>query len=325
MLNDQVPECYCGKKSFEAGGGSFGGNGSTQWFTCKNCHRPVLIIFRDHMGVLIQPRELLEEISGEGFDYINGPLHVTMCAYGTLVEDVHEIARKAARHLNLEMLGLPRETKIVALAPDYKRVLQAPDGTFFEDESRLRLFDEMCDRQSQTLGRFKCLNPPTPPKVPQCLVIRVQNNKGEWVEIDHLLSQALEVPPDPRRTAHDKFWSEIFSEAKDIYENISPKEVENGYLPKSTGIKPWYEFTVGRFTFTVGPRSHVLSLEMRSDSVFEPYRLRVLAERDNVTYEADDTWKSQQALAKSALIHADGREKFMEYLTCALFLAEEQS
>lgn len=338
MLDTDLPACICGAHTYQAGGGHFGGNGSSQWFTCEACGRQCIVISH-YMTVLVLPTTAPVRAKGtmafpqDGFDYINGALDITMRAYGAEVEAVRKAVDKAEWDLSCDLLGLPRGTKIeLRQAPPgvSGRYMRRPDGSEVEDPTVLQRFDAMRDRSRGHVGNSTLLCPLTPPKMPACLTIYVRDGKS-WQCVDRTESAELEVPPDPRRRAHDWRFGNIFAslraggtvgrDGRGIERSpfdIQPVEIPNQYYDDRNNSEPWYTFQYGGRKFTVGPRKRVLNITIESEQPFATRRLRVLAERDDVTYDADDVWKSKAEEAKVVTIHAWGAEKFVEYLATAL-------
>lgn len=344
MLDKDLPGCICTAHNYRPGGASFGGNGSSQWFTCQACGRPCLVISR-HMTVLIFPTEaVLETVPEEdrcppprgdgkservafpqnGLDYVNGALDITMRTYGAAVEAARAAVAQADWALCCELLGIPHNSKIERTM-EHGRHMQRPDGSKIEDPTILERFDKMRIMRNHDSANWRLIAPPTPPKVPACLTLFVYDGSKEeeecWRPVDHAESAALCVPPDPRRTFHDKRFGAIFAELRARGFQIQPAEIQNGYYDDKNKSQPWYEFLYGgsnRCKFTVGPRKKVISIEVESEGMIPTEKLRTLAKRDSVTYEADGGWLSGIEAAHKILIHAWTPEACVEYLVAAI-------
>lgn len=152
-----------------------------------------------------------------------------------------------------------------------------------------------------------------------------QNTTREWERVDHEASNALEVPPDPRRVAHDAFFEEVFAEVQEksgltFVPDVIPSQYENRVA------EPWYTFTLLRgntpVKFLVGPRHRVYSITLSAEEpILKTEAMKFLGDRDDVTYDAEGSWKSEVEMAKEITIHAWGKEKLVEYLIAALHTA----
>lgn len=227
--------------------------------------------------------------------------------------------------------------RILADTPDGKRFIDDPSAPAPLDV--IRSFADGADHESQWLARHildklqemteKKQRPsyhpgipaaPIPPRVPGdeiavWVLRRWQNGERDWVAIDAAQTQDLPVPPDPIRVRHDAYFSAVF-EAVGLSDE--PRvEIPNRYYRDTFNKEPWYEFNLGSFKLTIGPRKRVVSITVESEDVFDPTPLQALGAHDGVTYE-DDQWKSDKKQARSATIHAWTEEKCIEYLDTIL-------
>lgn len=338
MLPESLRSCVCTAHSYRSRGAHFGSRLSSQWFTCVACGRPCLVL-TCYMTVLLFPTEIIWErdedsvargaFPQEGLDYINGPLDITVRAYAAAVETARHAADRADWALHCELLGIPRDSTIEFRKTEPTgRIFQRPDGTEVEDTSVLKRFDKMSDDSRGYRAVHWTIMPPTLPKLPACLtafVLVAKPDEDRWREVDRAESAALCVPPDPRRTAHDERFKKIFDEVAASAGYFKPVEIENQYYNDRLNSEPWYEFTIGDRKFTVGPRKHVINITvaLSRDAILcgrsmETTHLRSLARRDDVTYTADDQWKSDMVHAAKITIHAWNAEKCVEYLKAAI-------
>jgi hypothetical protein len=309
VLPKDLPWCICLAHDYCSGGGQFGGERSSQWFTCEACGRPLLLVSH-YMTALLIPKRAVTEFPQEGIDYVNGPLDVTMRAYKVAVEEVREAAERAEWDIFCDMRGYPRGTK-VGHGVRGERCLCHPDGRRLDGERAIERADALFDARR---GRGRVLfPPPIPPRIPDCLIVFVP--EGGWHEVNRGESAALHVPPDPRRRAHDERFGRLFAEIRDVGPNLKVEEIPNDYHEDKNRAEPWYAFGYGMLKFRVGPRKRVISIEAESFAPFQVRRLRLLAEQDKVTYEASGGW---EASATKVLIHAWTDEKFVEYMMALL-------
>jgi hypothetical protein len=250
-----------------------------------------------------------------GMEWLNGPLQVTLRAYDEAVEAVRLAVDKAEWELRCDFLGLPRGTKVqYAVAPPYEKYLRRPDGSDVTDEGTIRRF---CAEREPRYPRGALVVPVVPPKLPDCLTAYVRTAEGWWDRVDRAESSALSVPPDPIRVRHDAFFGEIFAALRAAGVEVSPREVSNQYYEDRNCAEPWYAFDVAWRRFTVGPRKRVISVTVEGES-FHAGELRNLAERDGVSYWADESWKSGRTWPGKVTIHAWTKEKCVEYLLAAV-------
>ena len=128
MTLDDLPACLCGACKYRSGGATLGSRLSSQWFICEACGRPHLVLSRE-ATVLLCPTALTSEFPQEGLDYINGALDVTMRAYDAAAQSVRQAMERVEWDLRLDLLGLPRGTKIEFGGEPRGRVLVRPDGS----------------------------------------------------------------------------------------------------------------------------------------------------------------------------------------------------
>jgi hypothetical protein len=210
------------------------------------------------------------------------------------------------------------------------------------------------------------LEPVMPPQFPfdSGATLWVATSRGEdpaWMLVDPKVSAALPVPRDPILVENERYFAKVWSALQEIVGPLNISETANDY----GGIEPWYRFTVGSGTFTVGWRKRVVSVQVHSDSTFPTESIRPLALRDNTTYiatvpprrvkpsdwpepvSASDRevlnriaspedgcvdyqaagWQSELPMVTDLTIHAWTQEKLVEYLTalCHIFHPGVQS
>jgi hypothetical protein len=156
-----------------------------------------------------------------------------------------------------------------------------------------------------------------PPQIPADIVVMVPDGKDKWRTVSAEETANIEVPPDPIRVAHDKEFAEIFARLEEFLEQkVTRREIKNRYYNDENNNEPWYEFTVGVGTFIMGPRKRVINIDCSFPAPRDVQEIRDLGKRDNTTYEAGGSWKSEADTSKSVKIHAWKIDTCVEYLIC---------
>lgn len=302
MLAEQLPACLCGQHRWAPGGGHFGGELSSEWFTCEQCRRPALLLMHGGGTALLQPAAECAAFLKETDEYLNEKLLAFWRTRSAQREQIRERMSAEFDARLHEKLGLPPDMGYDAI----------PEGlrNTWDEESYA-----FCN--SPLYGRPVLDGDPTPPQLPPYLSARMlsDDSNAVWTTVDHRHAASLAVPQDPIRVNHDAFYAELFVDlTQALGVPMVAQEAPNRYTGNSK-LEPWYTFQLGTTLFTVGPRKRVISIEAKNEAGVDTAAIRALAVRDNVTYEADGGWKSEKQLARSILIHAWTREKTLEYLT----------
>lgn len=302
MLAEQLPACLCGQNRWASGGGRFGGELSSEWFTCEQCRRPALLLMHGGGTALLQPVAECAEFPKETDGYLNEKL---LAFWRTRSAQREQIRKRMSAEFDArlrEKFGLPMDASRDEI-PEEKRETW---------ENELREF-----YNSSAYSRPALDGDPTPPQLPPYLSARMVSDDGNavWTTVDHRHAATLAVPQDPTRVHHDAFYAGLFVDlTQALGVPIVTQEAPNRYSGNSK-LEPWYLFILGETQFVVGPQKRVVSIEAKNETGMDTAAIRALAERDDVTYEEDGGWRSEKQLVCSILIHAWTREKTLEYLT----------
>ncbi len=79
VLSEDLPLCTCGATDYAGGGGTLGHDGSTQWFSCRNCGHHVFVWAQWPFTVALRSVKP-EEIPDNAVTWINTHLAVAMRA-----------------------------------------------------------------------------------------------------------------------------------------------------------------------------------------------------------------------------------------------------
>jgi len=199
------------------------------------------------------------------------------------------------------------------------RWIKDPDGNKIEGSEKLvKPFRDSWSELEKRMPGFTSHE--LPPQVPDCLALKIgyyTKGMGEgyawtpWVSAE--MTKDIPVPQDPRRRRHDELFQKVFAEVRgNGFVLRDMKEIPNQYFKDTNDIEPWYTFRQGKSKFLVGPRKRVYHISVTAPKFKLVHHQKVtkeLGQRDNVTWEAS---------GKTALIHAWGRDKLVEYLTALL-------
>jgi hypothetical protein len=301
MMPKELPPCLvCTCNNYKPGGGRFGGEVSQQGFSCGTCGVDVMLLSMDMCHVLLYaPTDAHTE-------YVNRYLLSAWRAWKTQVELLRSKIRMEHLHVVNEAMGLPQETTGYTVGEE----------RYSEWARRL---DEMAREHRLTiLFPPDCEPCPLPPQMPgDMLAMHRPTLGGGWVRIMPEETRLLRIPPDPIRVHHEAVFTEIRHRVEAVTSQaIIFDQIPNEYFDDKYAREPWYTFRMPRGTIVIGPRKRVISIQARDcDPPISTEALYALAERDNVTWEADGGWKSKISPAKSCEIHAYGKDKAVEYLT----------
>ena len=297
-MPDQAPKCLCGTKQWNPGGGSFSPGLQSQWFTCNTCKRPALDIGNGGGHAFIISNLNLH-FPQEGLKWVNSTLLLVWRVVLERLTMARNVIEQEACDTFCKGEGLAQGTKI--------------DGM---DEAQTERFRSMWDalykddRWRKPAG-FE--NQGLPPMVPQCVTVFHPLDNGEWLMIDHTKTVDITVPADPIRVRHDTYFNEVFAKLEDELGKIERTEVKNEYCGAEN--EPWYQFSIGKVVFTVGPRKRVIAVKITAPEGINTDAIRSVAQADQTTYTADGGWQSDAIIATAIEVHAWTKEKLVEYLT----------
>ena len=141
-----------------------------------------------------------------------------------------------------------------------------------------------------------------------------QHDKSTWIKIDPVLSRTLSAPPDPIYVRHVARFEKLFAELKkETGTEFAIEVVENQYCRNP--LEPWYKFTIGNKTFTVGPRKRVTAVEVESTDEFRVTALATLVEQaDNPTFVLDKCPYEKKETCHRLTVHAWTTEHLLQFL-----------
>jgi hypothetical protein len=299
MLPDEAPKCLCGTKQWNPGGASFSPGLQSQWFTCTTCKRPALDIGNGGGHAFIISTVANDDFPQEGLQWINSILLlVWRDVFGRLTAARNAMEQKVCASFCRDE-GLAQGTKIDEMDTGQTERFRAMWDVLRKD-----------DRWRKPVG-FE--NQGLPPMVPQCITVFHPMDDGEWLMIDHAKTAEIAVPADPIRVHHDTYFNEVFAKLEDELGKIERTEVKNEYCGAEN--EPWYQFSIGKVVFTVGPRKRVIAVKITAPEGINTDAIRSVAQADRTTYMADGDWQSDAIIATAIEVHAWTKEKLIEYLT----------
>lgn len=298
MLSENLPYCLCGKKDWRSGGANLSSILSSQWFTCNRCNRPGVYISTPGGSSFVVPTARLDYFPEKGFEYINQILIVFYRYIEDIVDKKRSLLFSQALSTFLMYQGLPEGTTLRDLTSD-QRLNLAHTTSLLEQGAAWRNPDNL----------FHSL----PPQVPASITIFIHvEGIEDWRKVTTKETADLEIPQDPILVYHEAFYQEVFSALEAEFGPIQREIVENEYSKEKN--QPWYKFSIGKITVTVGPRKRVDSVIFESKEAFNPEVIHTLAASDGVTYVANDVWANQATTVREVEVHAWTKEKLIEYL-----------
>lgn len=313
MLCEDAPKCLCGSHNWSPGGANIGGGMSQQWMTCKDCSRPICILFAYYCGCVFQHRDYPStKIVGEGENarletgneingftpWLNETLLVTFRAHGEKVEAAQQAIWEREWQTFCEDRKIPKGTRLGDLHHD---------GQLYKDGCNL--YEAILKREEYHAARG---DTPTPPNIPEKMHLRLCRG-NEFILVETKDSLAIELPPDPIRVHHDQYYLPIFAKLGITDFELIPNE----YCGATN--EPWYRFVRHAAVFKVGPRKRVTSITVHAPGL-NVERISRVAQKDNTTYYVDGGWQpwEHQEIKEWVGIHAWSKEKVEEYLTILL-------
>lgn len=298
-MPEQAPECLCGTQQWNPGGGTFSPGLHSQWFTCNHCGRPAIDIGNSGGHAFIISTNDNGEFPKDGLNWINSTLLLVWRDVQERLTAARDMVEKEAWDAFCVREGLPQGTKIDTMDKGQTERLRA-------------MFDELYqeNRWRRPAGFEK---QDLPPQIPESITVFHPTEDDEWKMIDHAETADVEIPADPVRVRHDAYFNEVFAALENELGQFDRVEIKNEYCGAEN--EPWYQFTLGDFTFTVGPRKRVIAIKVDAPDGIDTESIRSVAQADETTYMADGGWQSNAAVANAIEVHAWTKEKLIQYIT----------
>lgn len=297
-MPELAPECLCGTKQWNPGGASFSPGLQSQWFTCNHCGRPAIDIGNGGgHAFIISTND--GEFPKDGLNWINATLLLVWRDVQERLTAARATVEKESWDAFCECEGLPQGTKIDAMDKGQTERFRAMFGELYKE-----------DRWRRPSG-FEVQD--LPPQVPESITVFHPMGDGEWKMINHTETADIEIPADPVRVRHDTYFNEVFAALEGEFGKFERVEVKNEYCGAEN--EPWYQFTLGSITFTVGPRKRVIAIKVDAPDGINTECIRSVAQADETTYTADGGWQSNATVANAIEVHAWTKEKLIQYLT----------
>ncbi len=290
--DSELPPCFCGATAWRSGSSSFGAMMQLSK-VCNECGRigEELILLGGHAFIVPEAPTVESEEA-----WINGVLLRTFCAFVARFTAVCNVASEGELARVNRMLELPEDTKGDTV----------PKAMYSRWSDALEESDRAVRAKVWAMPEFA--RGAIPPKVPTTLLCYTRVD-DVWTLHTSEATANIDVPADPTRTAHDAFFSRIFTSVmRATGIEFAPCEVPNRYRRDELKNEPWYTFAVRGITYTVGPRKSVVSIAVDPSTRDQRAALRRLGERDGVTHGDD-------------YVHAYGEAKTVEYLSQLLLNA----
>lgn len=298
-MPDQAPKCLCGTKQWSPRGGSFSPGLQSQWFSCNVCKRPALDIGSGGGHAFIISTVANGDFPQEGLQWVNSTLLLVWRDALERLTTARNVIEQEACDAFCQGEGIAQGTKIDGMDEGQTERFRAMWDVLYQD-----------DRWRKPAG-FE--NQGLPPMVPQCVTVFHPLDDGEWLMIDHTKTVDIAVPADPIRVRHDTYFNEVFAKLEDELGKIHRTEVKNEYCGSEN--EPWYQFSIGKVVFTIGPRKRVIAVKITAPEGISTDAIRNIAQADQTTYTADGGWQSDALIATAIEVHAWTKEKLVEYLT----------
>ena len=91
MLPEDMPDCLCGARAWQPGGGQMGPGGSSQWFRCDICKRLALEVYYGTGVILMTMLRNPKTFTGTEMDYVNGALTTALRFRERRVEEARAV------------------------------------------------------------------------------------------------------------------------------------------------------------------------------------------------------------------------------------------
>jgi hypothetical protein len=263
------------------------------------CKRPALDIGNGAGHAFIISTVASDDFPQEGLRWINSTLLLVWRDVLERLTTARNVIEQEAWDDFCKGESLPQGTKVDKMDEGQTKRFRVMRGALCKD-----------DRWCKPAG-FE--NQGLPPKVPQCVTVFHPLDDGEWLMIDHAKTVDIAVPADPIRVRHDAYFNEVFARLEDKLGKIHRTEINNEYCGSEN--EPWYQFSIGKVVFIIGPRKRVIAVKIIAPEGINTDAIRTIAQADETTYVADGGWQSDAIIATAIEVHAWTKEKLVEYLT----------
>lgn len=300
--NNKLPNCSCGNNTWEQKGLSSSSLLTQISLHCKSCNRRASSLSDRNNNVFLI-FTYSEEIDTTIRSWANDILLPTWRDYQERLEKVQQAINERWLKYVLQELELPEGTT-------YHTVPEEKKSGWDNMWSLLEHYAAYTNPSSVKKITI-------PPQLPKQLEAYVK--EGEvWIKVDHAESSNQIVPPDPIRTHHDEYYKDVFDTLeKNLNYTITREHVPNEYIGAKN--QPWFKFTLGANTITMGPRNRVSAIKLSCNEGFNATKISTAAIDANVSYWGDEgdgmhEWKSKASQVKELEVHARSKEQLVEFL-----------
>ena len=348
---DTLPDCpFCGLNEYEGSGGSSRGSLSSREYKCRVCE--CFVQQYSHKGgslLIFVQKEICKDVGHESFEF-PGALNIWLNKI--MIPTWRDRAKKLKDHESAEW-GLWLKDEFYIKFPylkgklkEMETVSRFTDNTiaYYEcpDEAQ-ELYDNywnkgfLINEKGNPYKRYRnigdyislpddlkgTLYPPQIPSIPGVSFWVPGKHNDLYISVNYAKSQMLEVPEDPILVSNREFFKDVREQVLNALTSENADHPLSDSMMTMThtknrygGIEPWYTFTILDVEFVIGWRKRVVSITAKSKALpFYIIDVTKLAERDGVTYSADDRYSPVDSMAHQVSIHAWGKEKCVEYLT----------
>lgn len=293
------PSCVvCNAVAWKAHGGSFGGIPSIAYLRCSNCDASLADIWGGHLSVVIATTG--EEPPN---DWVQKAVRPVMRRRDREAEAWRDKIYETLYETAFGFRRLPVDWQWTdakrALLDEVKQTHYAATGENVMTYEGLTLPDPVIAQ--------------VPPRDVAWVWVR-PSGAEVYTLLDPEATKGLPFPLDPIREDEDRFWTglDAWIESKG-WPRPEREERRNEYSPRSSALQPWYRWKYRHVSIVLGPRKRVYELNVSGLHRAQVESFRVLAARENVTFNAMDLVFE---------IHAWGAEKVREYLARVYEAAE---
>lgn len=306
MNGNELPDCLCGAKSWNPKGGSFSPTLNQYNFWCPNCERYSIFMSNGGGNVLLMFPPKNESLPDDVVNtWMNDVLLPTWRDCKQRLEEARVPIEDRWWNYACDEIDVPHGTTYDKVPEDRKEQW----GSFWDTLKHYSLY--------RTPGEaFK--KPVIPPLLPEGLTayLLVEGRKGasKWEKVDPEESLSQVVPPDPIRVKHDAFYEKVFTDLKiSLGIDFTIEHVPNEYC--GAKVEPWFKFTLGENTLTVGPRKRVTAIKVNAPKGISTEVIRAAAMEVETTYVADGKWKENVPRASTLEVHAWDEVQLLSFLT----------
>jgi len=315
MLHEDMPPCLCGAHAWSGGGGMMSSDLCSSHFSCSSCGKPAIYLAANYCSAVFQPSGTRNEFDEQDDKFINGVVLRMWRIRGERIDDLCTEIRRAGAARIMKELGHAEGTTWRDLdkkqLETFREVLRAQEKSLAPDVNDKKILESVLEANPD-------LKPePMLPGLDGRLVVRTGNKSDGWVVMDASVCREAELPQDPIRVRHDKYFDRVFAAIEEIVGHpVEREEIPNQYYSDQNNNEPWFECRdiLPLFRLTIGPRKRVINIKVECHNLFCVERIRDLAAADNVTYENEGVWKGDRALSTCIVVHAWTQAKTIEYL-----------